>query len=52
MVLCQKDGKYAAILSYELKDGKRKIQLWNLDKRMRECDISCPGVIETVHLSE
>ena len=46
------DGKYAAILSYELKDGKRKIQLWNLDKRMRECDISCPGVIETVHLSD
>ena len=46
------DGKYAATLSYELKDGKRKIQLWNLDKRMRECDISCPGVIETVHLSD
>lgn len=46
------DGKHAATLSYGLKDGKRKIQLWNLDKRMREGDILCSGVIETVHLSE
>lgn len=46
------DGKYAATLSYEIKDGKRKIQLWNLDTRMREYDIFCPGAIDTIHLSE
>lgn len=46
------DGKHAATLSHELKDGKRKIQLWNLDKRMRVGGILCPGIIDTVHLSE
>lgn len=46
------DGKFAATLSYEIKDGKRKIQLWNLDTRMREYDIFCPDVIDTIHLSE
>lgn len=46
------DGKWAATLGYELKEEKRKIQLWNLDKKIRFKDIFGPGVIKTVHLSE
>lgn len=46
------DGKHAVTLSYEVKAGKRKIQMWNLDKKTHVGDISCPEVIETIHLSE
>ena len=57
-VTCLKDGaisgngKSAATLSYELSNGKRKIQLWDLDKKIRVGDVLAPSAVEQVHLSE
>ena len=46
------DGKYAATLSYESKDGNRKIQLWDLNKKIRTGNVLCPKSIDKIHLSE
>lgn len=46
------DGKCAATLSYELLNGQRKIQLWNLDRKQRVGDLRCPDIIRKIHLSE
>lgn len=46
------NGKQAATLSYELKNGQHKIQIWNLDQKMRIGDIFCPEDVEKIHLSE
>ena len=57
-VTCLKDGaisgngKSAATLSYELSNGKRKIQLWDLDKKIRVGDVLAPSAVEQIHLSE
>lgn len=46
------NGSCAATLSYELIDGQRKIQLWDLDRKLRVGDLRCPGIIAKIHLSE
>lgn len=46
------DGKCAATLSYELFNGQRKIQLWDLDRKLRVGDLLCPGILGKIHLSE
>ena len=46
------DGKCAATLSYDLEDGKRKTQVWDLDMKVRIGEILCPGSIEKIHMSE
>ena len=46
------DGKCAVTLSYDLEDGKRKTQIWDLDKKMRVGEMLCPGIIEKIHMSE
>lgn len=46
------DGKWAATLSYEMWNGQRRIQLWDLDKKEHIGDVSCPGLVEKICLSE
>jgi len=46
------DGKWVATLSYAIFNGKRKIQLWNLDKKEKIKEIYCLQEIEKVHLSQ
>lgn len=46
------NGKVAVTLSYEITYKQRKIQLWNLDKNRRICDLYCPKSINTIHLSQ
>lgn len=46
------DGRRAATLSYERIGNKRKIQLWDLDQKIRTGEIRCPGIIGKIHMSE
>lgn len=45
------DGKRAVTLSYETKDEKRMIQIWDLDRKIRMGNMSCPSTIEKIYLS-
>lgn len=46
------NGKWGATLSYDVRRGNRKIQLWNLDKKIRAGDVCCPGSVDKICLSE
>lgn len=46
------DGRYAATLSYELEEGYRKTQVWDLDKKVRIDEIQSPADIVKIHMSE
>lgn len=46
------DGKCAATLSYDLEDGRRRTQIWDLDQKMRVGEILCLDSIEKIHMSE
>lgn len=46
------DGTKAVTLSYDIFEGKRKIQIWNLDEKRKTGEIYCPGKIEKIHMSE
>ena len=46
------DGKSAATLSYDLDGGRRKTQIWNLDKKVRTGEILCPGSIVKIYMSD
>lgn len=46
------DGKIATTLGFHSREKKRKIQLWNLDNEERLADLTCPSIINNLHLSE
>lgn len=46
------DGKVAATLGFHIIGNKRKIQLWDLDDEKRMADLSCPPMVNNIHLSE
>lgn len=46
------DGSRAVTMSYEAFDGRRRVQLWNLDEGVKVAELSCPSSVESIHLSE
>lgn len=46
------DGSRAVTLSYEVFDGRKRVQLWNLDEGVKLAELSCPSAVHTIHLSE
>ncbi len=46
------DGRRAATLSFHIENGRRKIQLWNLDDEMKIADLTCPSELKNIHLSQ
>lgn len=46
------DGKRAATLGFHIFDGKRKIQLWDLDQEQRIDNLNCPPEVKKIHLSD
>lgn len=46
------DGCRAATLSFSLFGNERKIQLWDLDAQKKMADLTCPGTVFSIHLSD
>lgn len=46
------DGSRAVTLSYKVFNGRRRVQLWNLDEGIKLAELSCPSAVDTIHLSE
>lgn len=46
------DGSKAATLSYDKFNGKRRVQLWDLNNKVRVGELYCSGDIDKIHMSE
>lgn len=46
------DGSIAATLSSGLFDGRRRVQLWDMNRKVKTSELFCDGRIRTLHLSE
>lgn len=46
------DGTVAATLSYAVFDGRRRIQIWDLNRQSKMTDVYCPKSVKRIHLAE